>query len=200
MYRVVVLVLVPLLATWNLWGEQNPQPAAPTKLSLIVVEGNDTINNVKQRTSRETIVQVEDENHRPVAGAAVAFLLPDSGPGGTFAGASKSATVVTDAQGRAVMPRMTTNQLTGQYQIRVNASFRGQQASITIAQQNVAAAAAAAAAGGLSTKLLLIIAGVAAAGATAGAVVATRGGGTTTTATPTGSISAGGTATVGGPR
>ncbi len=197
-YRVVVSVLVPLLATCTIWGEQIPPPSTPARLSLVVVEGNDVINNIKQRTSRETIVQVEDENHRPVAGAAVAFLLPDSGPGGAFAGGAKSATIVTNAQGRAVMPRMTPNQLTGQYQIRVNASFRGQQASTTISQQNVVAAAGAAAAGGVSTKLILIIAGLAAAGATAGAIAATRGGGTTVT--PTGSITQAGAATVGGPR
>ncbi len=193
-HRIVVLLLVPMLATWNVWGEQEPQPPAG-KLNLVVVEGNDIINNVKQRTSRDTIVQVEDENHRPVAGAAVAFLLPDSGPSGTFAGGLKSATVITDAQGRAVMPRMTANHLSGQYQIRVNASYRGQQTSAVIGQQNVAVAAGAAAGAGISTKLILIIAGVAAAGATAGAVAATRGGGT-----PTGTISPAGTASVGGPR
>ena len=192
--RMVVLLLVPVLATWSVWAEQSPQTPAPARLNLVVVEGNDVINNIKQRTSRETIVQVEDENHRPVAGAAVVFLLPDSGPGGTFAGGSKTATVLTNAQGRAVMPRMTPNQLTGQYQIRVNASFRGQQASATISQQNVAAVAGAAAAGGISTKLILIIAGVAAAGATAGAIAATRGG------TPSGTITQAGAASVAGPR
>ena len=73
---------------------QTPSPApapAPAKLNLVIVEGEGAINNIKQRTSRETIVRVEDENHRPVAGAAVAFLLPDYGPSGAFVGGGKTA-------------------------------------------------------------------------------------------------------------
>ena len=38
-----------------------------------------------QRTARETIVQVENENRKPVAGAVVVFRLPSQGAGGTFA-------------------------------------------------------------------------------------------------------------------
>ncbi len=194
LHQAVVWLLVPLTATVTVWGEQNPQAPAPTRLNLLVVEGNEVIKNVKQRTTRDTIVEVQDENHRPVAGAAVVFLLPDSGPGGTFAGGARSVSLVTNAQGRVEMPHMTANQATGQYQIRVTASYRGTQASTTINQQNVAAVAAAHG-GLLSGKLIAIIAGIAAAGAVTGAVVATRGGGT-----PTGSISQAGAATVGGPR
>ena len=47
------------------------------KLNLVIVEGEGAINNVRQRTAREPIVQVEDENHKPVAGAVVVFLLPN---------------------------------------------------------------------------------------------------------------------------
>ena len=60
---------------------QAPAPA-PAKLNIVIVEGEGAINNIRQRTAREPIVQVEDENHRPVAGAAVLFLLPENGPGG----------------------------------------------------------------------------------------------------------------------
>src|SRR6202035_2743945 len=72
------------------------------KLNLVIVEGEGAINNVKQRTAREPIVQVEDENHKPVAGAAVVFLLPDQGAGGAFAGGTHMLTVTSDAQGRAI--------------------------------------------------------------------------------------------------
>ena len=59
-----------------------PQAPAPAKLNIVIVEGEGAINNIRQRTAREPIVQVEDENRRPVAGAAVLFLLPEDGPGG----------------------------------------------------------------------------------------------------------------------
>src|SRR3984885_12163944 len=73
----------------------------PASLQIIIVEGEGAINNVKQRVNREPIVQVEDENHKPVAGAAIIFFLPTSGPSGTFANGSQTLTVTTDATGRA---------------------------------------------------------------------------------------------------
>ena len=65
-----------------------PLPAAqetqPTRLNLIVIEGEGAINNIRQRTARAPIVQVEDQNHRPIAGAAVVFTLPEHGASGVF--------------------------------------------------------------------------------------------------------------------
>ena len=75
--------------------------APPPGLNFIVVEGEGAINNIRQRTARETIVQVEDENRKPAAGAVVVFTLPSQGAGGTFADGGQTLTVATDAQGRA---------------------------------------------------------------------------------------------------
>ena len=153
-------------------------------LNLVVVEGEGAINNIRQRTARDPIVRVEDENHKPVAGAAVVFLLPSQGASGTFAGGAQTLTVMTNGQGLAVGRGLKPNSVQGQYQIRVNASFRGQMATVSIAQTNaLAAAGTAAAAAGISGKLIavLLIAGGAAA---AGAVVATHTGGSSNTTTP----------------
>src|SRR5436305_1583384 len=97
-----VLSMAVLLFPLSLAFGQAPQapPQAP-RLNIVIVEGDGAINNIKQRTSRETIVEVQDENHRPVAGAAVVFLLPGDGPGGAFAGGAKSVTLTTDTAGRA---------------------------------------------------------------------------------------------------
>jgi hypothetical protein len=151
---------------------------APARLNLIVVEGDGAINNIRQRTAREPIVQVEDENHKPVAGAAVVFSLPSQGAGGTFANGAHSLTVMTDSQGRAVAHGLKPNNVHGQYQIRVNASHNGQNASTTISQSNavVGAAAGTVAAAGISTKLIIVLAVVGAAAA-GGAVYATHNGG-----------------------
>ena len=164
---------------------QEPQTPVLGKLNVVIVEGEGAINNLKQRTSRETIVQVEDENHRPVAGAAVAFLLPGNGPSATFAGGAKSATIVTDNAGRAVMPQLQPNQLVGQFQVHVTASANGQQATATISQSNASSAASSASAAhsAISGKTIAIIVGVAAAGA-AGAAVGLRGGNKTPPAQP----------------
>ena len=177
------------------------QPPAPQKLNLVIVEGEGAINNIKLRTARETIVQVEDENHRPVAGAVVVFLLPGNGPGGTFVTGSKSATVVADNTGRAVMPRMQLNSTAGKYEINVHVSFQGLEASAIIAQSTIGAAA------GLSTGAIIGIVAAAAAAGVVAAVVATRGGGSSTSSTtstgtppPSGTIGVGSGITIGPPR
>ncbi|HZZ39868.1 MAG TPA: hypothetical protein VFE06_12110 [Acidobacteriaceae bacterium] len=94
------------------------------------------MNNIRQRTAREPIVQVEDENHKPVAGAVVIFLLPNDGAGGTFAGGARTLTVTTDAKGQAVARGFHPNQMSGRFQIRVQASYQGRTAQATINQTN----------------------------------------------------------------
>ncbi len=175
----------------------------PEKINLVIVEGEGAINNIRQRTARQPIVQVEDENHKPVAGAVVIFTLPSQGAGGTFTGGERTLTVVSDSRGRAVARGFRPNSTQGNFQIHVNASWSGQTASAAITQTNaLAAGAAAAAAGGISAKVIIAIVAVGAAAVTGGVVAATRGGETpssavippaTVTATP-------GTGTVGPPR
>jgi hypothetical protein len=157
------------------------QAPAPAKLNILIVEGDGAINNVRQRTAREAIVQVEDENHRPVAGAAVLFLLPGSGPSGTFAGGGRSLMATTDSKGQAVARGLRVNNVSGKFQISVEASYQGVTATTTITQAN--AVITAAAVGGVSGKLIAILAAVGGAAAV-GAVVATRGSGTSATAPP----------------
>jgi hypothetical protein len=176
--------------------------AAPGKLNIVIVEGEGAINNVRQRVAREPIIQVEDENRKPIAGAAVTFLLPQQGPGATFANGARSTTLLTDNNGRAVARGLRPNNVNGEYQIRVNASHLGQTASAVITQTNaIAVAGASAGAGaGISVKLLTIIA-VAAAATAGGVIAATRGdgnGGSAGPATPT--IITPGSPSVGGPQ
>lgn len=190
-------VLIPLFAALLATGQELPR-AVPTKLSVVVVEGEGAINNIKRRTSRETIVQVEDQNHKPVAGAAVAFLLPADGPGGAFAGGAKSASIVTDNAGRATMPHLQVNSNPGSYHIGVYASQGGLAASATVVQSSIVGAGAAVSTAGI----IGIIAGVAAAGGVAVAVVSKGKGGSSSptqpSTTPSGSVGTGG-GTVFGP-
>ena len=149
-----------------------PGQAAPArKLNIVIVEGEGAINNIRQRVAREPIVQVEDENRRPVAGAAVTFFLPNQGPSGVFANGSRTLTVTTDSQGQAVARGIQPNNIQGKFEIRVSASHQGQTASATIGQTNLltAAAAGAGAGAGISAKVIAIlaVAGAAVAGGTA---------------------------------
>jgi hypothetical protein len=185
------------------WGQA---PGGAT-LQIVVVEGEGATNNVNSRANREPVVRVEDQNHRPVAGAAVIFFLPSQGPGGTYANGTSSLTTTTDSRGRAVARGAQFNQQPGPMQIRVAASYGGQTASGVINQTNTVGpvvsgggSSSSGSGGGLSTRAkVLIIVAVAAAGA-AGAIVATRGGGSSssTTTNPTITITPG-TPTVGAP-
>ena len=166
------------------------------KLNIAIVEGDGAVNNIRQRMAREPMVQVTDENRKPIAGAVVVFLLPNQGAGGAFANGAKSLTTLTDANGNAVARGMQANRLSGQYQIKVTASHQGQTSSTAINMTNAVLTGAAAT--GISMKLLLIL--VAGGATAAGIAVAASGGGgggtpprQSTTVTP-------GTPTVGGPR
>ncbi|HYI95655.1 MAG TPA: hypothetical protein VEX68_19090 [Bryobacteraceae bacterium] len=167
---VSVVLLCAVLASSIPLSAQDP--AAPGKIRIAIVEGDGAINNVRQRVTREPLVQVEDENRRPVAGAAVTFLLPNQGAGATFANGARSLTITTDTQGRAVARGLRPNNVNGQYEIRVNASHQGRTDSAIISQTNAITAAAAT---GISAKLIAILA-IAGGAVAAGAVVATRGG------------------------
>ncbi len=154
-----------------LWSAPRAQEG-PAKLQIVILEGEGAINNIRQRTAREPIVQVQDENHRPVAGAVVLFTLPDRGASGTFANGATSMTVTTDAQGRAVATGLRPNSVPGKLEVRVNASYQGQTASATISQTNVLGAAAAA--GGAGAGKILAILAIAGGAAAGGIVAATR--------------------------
>ncbi len=150
-----------------LCSQETAAKAAP-KLNIVVVEGNDAINNIRQRTARGTIVQVEDENHRPVAGAAVVFTLPATGPGGTFANGSNILTAITNQQGRAIATGFKPNSLVGKFQIRITASHQGMTGSTTVPQSNVSTPA-----GVASGKFIAILA--IAGAAVAGGIIAAGG-------------------------
>uniref|UniRef100_Q02BY4 Carboxypeptidase regulatory-like domain-containing protein n=1 Tax=Solibacter usitatus (strain Ellin6076) TaxID=234267 RepID=Q02BY4_SOLUE len=189
-------VLSLILALWIPAAAQ----VAPM-LNLVVVEGEGAVNNIRQRTAREPVVQVEDENHKPVAGAIVVFMLPSNGAGGTFANGAKTLTMTTDSKGQAVARGLKPNGVKGQYQIRVNASHNGQTASISITQTNaILSANGATSSSAISGKLIAVLAVVGAAAA-GGAYYATHNGGGATPVPPTsGTTISAGAGSVGPPR
>lgn len=156
-------VFLSCLLLTNLFGaerlDQAPATTPAPALNIVIVEGEGTMNNIKQRVNREPIVEVQDENHKPIAGAAVVFFLPTSGPSGTFANGSQTLTVTTDSIGRAAATGIHPNKTLGKLTIRVTASYNGLSAGATITQQNISGANVGR---GLSnTTKILIISGVA---------------------------------------
>lgn len=149
---------------------QDPAPAVGAGLSITILEGDNAIVNTRQRLSREAIVQVEDENRKPVAGAAVTFFAPNSGPSAVFSNGSNNITILTDNQGRAVLRGIKANQVAGKAEIKITATKEGfRSASAILSQTNAVAAAA-----GLSAGMIGLIVGI---GAAAGLGIALGAGG-----------------------
>ena len=118
--------------------------AQPGSLRILVIEGEDAVNVIQQKTAIRPIVEVRDRNNLPVAGALVTFSV-EGGSAASFGGAS-TLTVATNAAGQAAVTSLTPS-AAGAFQIQVQAAFQGQLATATIAQTNVMTAAQAAAAG-----------------------------------------------------
>lgn len=195
-WRIVSCLVCPFLAVPQI--AQSAPDESPTQLNIVIVEGEGAVNNLRQRVVREPIVRVEDQNHKPVAGAVVVFLLPGNGPSGTFANGSNLLTEVTGPDGQAAARGLTANKLSGPYKMQVTASKGNLSANAIISVTNGASTAGGA---GVSTKVIVILA-IAAAVAAGAAVALTRGGSSMSSTGTTGSTATSlspGTPTVGAP-
>lgn len=170
------------------------QSAGAQGLNIEIVEGEGAINNIRLRTARETIVEVQDENHKPVSGALVLFSVKGGNP---FSRTVLRAT--TDATGRVRANPLQLNSNNGRFTIQVKASYQGRTATQAIHQTNslqggpeansvspgTVAGVPAVASHGLAAAGILIIAGVAVGGAVGGlvgaGVIGGGGGGAKTT-------------------
>ena len=135
MFRFVILLLAGFTAG---------SAAQNAGLRIVVVQGEDGVNIIQQKTAVPPIVEVRDRNDLPVPGVLVTFSI-EGGKAASFGGAS-SLTITTNVAGRAAAAGLTPS-TTGAFQIQVQAAFQGQVASATIAQTNVLTAAQAGAAG-----------------------------------------------------
>jgi hypothetical protein len=177
-------------------------------LKIVVVEGEGAINNIQLGITRQPpVVQVSDENDKPVAGANVTFLLPERGPGGTFFGTWRNVVVTTDQQGRATGAGFRPNSTEGDFQIQVTAVEGDRTGTANITQSNVTGSNVQQTESAnrgpnrfrqLGRRKILI--GVLAAGAIIAAVVATRGGNDESTSSTPGTTITPGTVSVGTPR
>lgn len=184
--RLLSLAIAVLLTIQPTPSALAAQETQPPKLNIIIVEGEGAVNNIKSRTAREVIVQVEDENRKPIGGAIISVTLPNQGPGANFVSGGKSLVSTTDSNGRLSF-RIRPNNVTGEYNIRVTATHQNVSVTKEIAQSNAALAAA-----GISLTWITILA--AAGAAAVGATVALRDSGAAPPApVPPTTISAGGT-------
>jgi ribosomal protein L27 len=200
-----LLLTGALLLPAPVWSQQTSGPKSNLidpqsgALKLVVLKGEGAMNNIKGRTATQPVVEVRDEQDKPVAGAEVVFQLPAAGPGGVFHGWMRSQTVRTDEQGQATTTGMMPNDEPGRFNIKVTANQGKKTGSVIIAQSNTVAGNGTQVRSGRN-KTLWVVLGLAAVGGIAGGVAATRNGSTTAAAASTPISIASGPVTVGGPR
>ena len=108
---------------------------------ITILDGEGALNNIRQRDAREPVVQVTDENHKPVAGVALLFLIHDGAKGGSasFNGASSFATT-TGPDGVAKTTGLQVGRTPGTYTITVTATLGAIVATTIIHQGNIISA------------------------------------------------------------
>ena len=118
---------------------QPPVPAPlPTVegLKVIVLAGRDEVNDIQKRLMAPLVVEILDQNDRPVEGAEVIFRFPLEGASATFAGGRTSQTVRTNGQGEAAATNWLANSQTGRFEVHVNASYGNQIGEATLSMSN----------------------------------------------------------------
>lgn len=136
----------------------------PAEINIVVVDGEGAVNNVGQRSARDPLIRVEDENQKPISGAAVVFTLPTDGASGLFGNGDQTLIVTTDQRGQASASNLKVNQVPGKLQIHVSASFRGRTARANITQFSMSVPGKRSGGSGKTLLIVLLVAGAAAAG------------------------------------
>lgn len=151
------LILSPGPAAGAAVGQQ----ATGEPLRIVVLEGEGSINNIREMTMRSPVVRVEDAAGKPVAGAIVSFATPAMGASAIFVDGGTQAGTTTDDKGIARVQGMRPNNIVGNFEIRVTATSGGNRASARISQTNAAPAAQASSGGGKGVLIgvLLAVAG-----------------------------------------
>src|SRR6476469_8895072 len=105
-------------------------------LHIVVVEGENAVNIIQQKTAVRPLVEVRDRNNVPVPGATVTFTI-GGGHTAAFAGGAQTLTVTTNAAGQAAAGGFNVLS-SGAVQVNVSAAFQGQIATAAISQTNFA--------------------------------------------------------------
>src|SRR5579864_7190203 len=182
-----------------------PPPAAlPTivGLKLVPLAGKGETNDLERKLMAPLVVEVLDQQDRPVEGAEVVFRFPIQGPSAVFVGGKTTQTVRTNSLGQAAALNWMANDQVGRFEIHVAASYANQVGETTFSMFNATKVVQRDASVGTSrekrgwfsptwVKVAVIAGGAALA---VGIALALRGGGSkaaTTTAPPTVTITPG---------
>ena len=93
---------------------------------IVVISGQGAMTSVHGSFAPGPVIEVEDQNDRPVKGAYVTFSIPTSGTRLSFANGSMQFSTITGDSGRAAADGLKVAHQTGQIAILVKAAYQGQ--------------------------------------------------------------------------
>jgi len=105
-------------------------------LRIIPLTVNNATNDLQRRIMAPLVVQVLDQESRPLEGVDVTFRFPLNGPSATFADGQSSRTTRTNAEGQAAATGWTANRMVGTFQVQVTATRGNQMGQTMIAMTN----------------------------------------------------------------
>jgi hypothetical protein len=143
-------------------------------LKILVLSGAGAINSIPSRTSTTPVVEVRDENDRPIERADVVFEAPATGAGATFSKDRPILEVKTNAEGQAAAAEYRPNEIAGAFVISVKVSAGERAGSVEIHQSNSLRAAPPPKAAKSGISKTWIVLGIAAGAAYAWIVVGRR--------------------------
>lgn len=130
----LVAEVIVFFASLPLLASQDPAGSA---LQMRIVEGGkpNTIPCKGEPQSKQMVIEITFGG-KPVQGVVVSFVVPLQGPSATFVNESRTMQISTDENGQAVISALRPNKLGGTFEIAVNASYQGEQATLRIPQEN----------------------------------------------------------------
>jgi hypothetical protein len=187
MLIVICVLLNGTLGAQSAKATSAKAPPTGEGLNLLVLEGQGAINDIRTLKAMTLVIEVRDENYRPLEGAAVDFQVPIRGPSGFFEGELRNKQVITNVQGQAAAA-FTPNTERGRFTIQTKASFGTRTGMVSIVQRNGQPESTT----WISRhKTLTILIAVGVAGAATAAVLTTRSASSSASSKPTVTITSG---------
>lgn len=139
-------ILAVLLALPPFAGAQTPAAQAPGQIApiaslqtqdlrVVPLAGNGEYNDLQRLIMAPLVVQVLDQDGRPLEGAQVVFSFPLQGPTATFGNKQSSQTTRTNADGQAAATGWVAN-TPGTFQVKVTATRGNEIGETTIMMTN----------------------------------------------------------------
>lgn len=135
-----VALSLSLVVPTSTLAQQQPGAATSQTLNILPLAGHNEANDLQRKVMAPLVVNVLDQNGRPVDGADVVFRFPVVGPSATFPNQQSNGTFRTDVDGQAAATGWMANNQVGSFRVQVLATRGNETGEASIIMTNVARA------------------------------------------------------------